>query len=247
MKKIISFVLILTSMCFAQTNSQKILNLESSVQYNNSITHTNANVRQIGLRTSYVQGKKNAGIAVLLSLVLPGMGELYSGSYSSGKYFTIIDAALWGTYIGMNTYSYWTQHRYKAFAASSAGVNNANKDGDFYANVGDYQNEAEYNNDMALQGNFDKMYNGSSFYWSWQTTADRKNYRDMWTSSEQAKNNLRFIVGALILNRIVSAINAVRLVASYNKHLETSWNISVGMTQYANLPSQICFNFQTNL
>jgi hypothetical protein len=35
------------------------------------------------------------------------MGELYAESYTSGKYFTIAEGALWGVFIGMNSYANW--------------------------------------------------------------------------------------------------------------------------------------------
>jgi hypothetical protein len=67
----------------------------------------------------------------------------------------------------------------------------------------------------------------------------------MWTSSEEASNNIRFIVGGLILNRVASAINAARLVSSYNKSLEeVSWNVSVGFMNQPNLPTSLSLNFQ---
>jgi hypothetical protein len=54
------------------------------------------------------------------------------------------------------------------------------------------------------------------------------------------------VVGAMLLNRLASAINAVRLVAAYNKRIEeeVSWNISVGISRPANLPHQLTLNFQ---
>jgi hypothetical protein len=68
----------------------------------------------------------------------------------------------------------------------------------------------------------------------------------MWNSSETANNNIRFVVGGLILNRIVSAINAARLVSSYNKSLEeeVSWNFSVGFMNQPNLPTSLSLNVQ---
>jgi len=49
----------------------------------------------------------------------------------------------------------------------------------------------------------------------------------MWVSSENAFNNVRFAVGALILNRLASAVNAVRLVAAYNRHLKDEKKVSL--------------------
>jgi len=68
----------------------------------------------------------------------------------------------------------------------------------------------------------------------------------MWNSSETANNNIRFVVGGLILNRIVSAINAARLVSSYNSNLEeeVSWNFSVGFMSHPNLPTSLSLNVQ---
>ena len=104
------------------------------------------------------------------------------------------------------------------------------------------------NDEKALERNFDEMYDTEIYYWKWQNTEDRKTYRNIRTSSEQTFNDLRFVVGAMILNRIASAINAVRLVASYNSSLseEMGWNLSVEMRNNINLPTSLNLNFQTS-
>lgn len=173
--------------------------------------------------------KKNAGIAIIYSLLLPGMGELYADNYSSGKYFTIAEGSLWLTYIGINSYGGWQQDRYKSLAASRGGVDIAGKNSDYFATISEYLSIDEYNDEQALNRNFEEMYDVNEYYWNWQNPDDRKSYRSMWVSSEQAYNNLRFVIGGLILNRVISAINAVRSVSAYNKRMsEASWNISVG-------------------
>ncbi len=169
--------------------------------------------------------KKNAGLAILYSLVLPGMGELYAEGYESGKYFTMAEAALWITYGGMRYYSNRQRDNYYAYAESYGGVRDmGGKSGDFHADIGNYLNIDDFNDDMAKQGQFAKMYDPSTHYWNWRSNAERKGYRELWTSSESWGNNLRFVVGGMILNRIASAINAVRLVSRYNKGVETTWN-----------------------
>ncbi|MGE5845236.1 MAG: hypothetical protein ACM34O_00835 [Ignavibacteria bacterium] len=191
--------------------------------------------------------KKNTGLAIIYSLLLPGMGELYAESYSSGKYFTIAEGALWGVYIGMNAYANWQEEKYKSFATSNGGVNTAGKNKEYFANIGVYENIDAYNDAKALERNFAAMYDAQQYYWSWSDN-DRKRYRSQWTSSEEAYNNIRFVVGGLILNRIMSAINAVRLVSAYNKRQssELGWNFSVGILNQVNLPAGISFNFQSS-
>jgi hypothetical protein len=194
-----------------------------------------------------VPEKKKAGLAILYSLLLPGMGELYAESYSSGKYFTIAEGALWGTFIGMNVYASWMQNRYKSFAASNAGINPDGKDDEYFSIISEYLSIEEYNNEKALERKFGEMYNTKRFYWNWQNSDDRKKYRSMWVSSEQTFNDVRFVAGLLIVNRLVSAINAVRLVSAYNKRIEeeVSWNIYMGLSNPINLPTSVTLNFQT--
>ncbi|MHB9012716.1 MAG: hypothetical protein ACYC49_10905 [Ignavibacteriaceae bacterium] len=243
MKKILLLVLLFSTNYFPQTlTSTKQLLLENSIIKN----QPDSVPRQISF-TSSTYGKKNAGLAILLSAILPGMGELYADSYSSGKYFTVADGALWGIYFGMNTYGSWLQDRYKAYAVTTGGVNAQGKGDSYYATIGDYSNIDQYNNTQVLSGTYNQMY-GAQYYWNWQTDNQRKTYRNMWYSSEQAKNNLRFVVGGLILNRIASAINAARLVALFNKRQadETSWNFSVDFSNPTGLSSNLNFNFQTS-
>lgn len=49
----------------------------------------------------------------------------------------------------------------------------------------------------------------------------------MWVSSRQAFNNLRFVVAGMLLNRLGSIINAVRLVSAHNKNLNVENKVEV--------------------
>jgi len=241
MKKILLLVVLFSFYSFSQDlPSSKQLLLENSIKPIEKFKETE-NISFV----SQSYGKKNAGLAVLLSAILPGMGELYAGSYSSGKYFTVADGALWGVFIGMNSYGNWLQDRYKSYATSTGGVNTQGKDATYYATIGDYMNIDQYNTAQILGGNYNQMY-GSQYYWKWQSDNQRVTYRNMWYSSEQAHNNLRFVVGALIINRIISAINAARLVGQYNKKLadDTSWNMSVRLTNTIGFDTSYNLNFQ---
>jgi hypothetical protein len=241
MNKIFVILFLLTFAVFGQT-SKNILSLKEEMKQN--IISGNSNSTHLKEEIS----KKSVMLAITYSILLPGMGELYAGNYSSGKYFTIAEGIFWGTYIGINTYSNWQKDRYHSFAASNGGVNVAGKSDDYFANIGIYTDINEYNDDMARNGEFSKMYNNELDYWKWAGN-DRKTYRAMWTSGEQSHNNLRFVVGALILNRVVSAINAGRIAAAYNKNAsqELGWNISTGISSVASLPPGVILNFQLGL
>jgi hypothetical protein len=244
MNKLFVIFLFAASQIFTQDiSSPKLLSLETEIK---NLSEINSN--KIELSSLPQSTRKNPGLAIVYSLLLPGMGELYAGSYSSGKYFTIAEGALWGTYIGINSYGIWQRDRYKAFAQSQAGIESAGKDEDYFAIISEYVSIDEYNDAQALNRDFKKMYDTQEFNWDWQTVENRRTYRGMWVSSEQAFNNLRFVVGALILNRIASAVNAVRLVAAYNRQAaeEMSWNVSAGVSDYQTLPPSFTLNFHTS-
>lgn len=240
MLKIIFSIVLISTLIFPQKLDKKnLLYLENQIRSSKPSEDINISFYQ-------ERERKNPGLAVIYSLLLPGMGELYAGSYSSGKYFTIAEGALWLTYIGFNSYGNWQRDRYKAFAASNGGVNTSSKDADYFANISEYDNIYEYNYQQALNRNYSGVYDVNKYYWNW-TDQDRKTYRDMWSSSEGAFNNIRFVVGALILNRILSVIDAVRLVGRYNDNLEQNvgWNLSVGVINRSAIPSGLTLNFQT--
>jgi hypothetical protein len=242
MKNFILFSILFTGFIYPQSPKQNILKLKSELQHH--ITSANNNYSP---NIQPELQKKKVGLAILYSMLLPGMGELYAGDYSSGKYFTIADALLWGSYIGFYSYGNMRKSDYKSYAATYAGVNNNGKDDSYYTIIGNYLNIQQYNDEKALERNFNEMYNVDQYYWNWQNAGQRSAYKDMWTSSESAYNDLKFVAGALILNRVISMINAVRLVSAYNNRQndELSWQVSFGVNNSPTLPNRFSFNFQT--
>lgn len=247
MKKInlvLTILLLSATIAFTQNNASSLWELKSKIQ---DESLQNKILIQDIIPQKPMQ-KKNPGLAIIYSLLLPGMGELYAENYNSGKYFTIAEGTLWATFIGMNVYGNWQESRYKTYAQTYAGINPDGKDEDFYALIGLYTSIESYNNEKALERRFDEMLSEQKFFWKWNSTEERKTYRSMWTSSEQTFNNIRFVVGAMLVNRLVSAINAVRSVSNYNSKIdsEVSWNFSVSMER--NLLNQEMFklNFLTS-
>lgn len=234
MKRIVLLLLLLTIPTFAQ-NSKSLLELKQQIE----IKETN----EIQFQTMNLQ-KKSAGLAVLYSLLLPGMGELYAGGYSSGKYFTVSEGVIWGVLAGVNIYAKNKEDDYKAFAKANADVDLKNKNEDYFAAIGGYLNQENYNDAKATNRDFESMYEGDEYFWNWANHDERSEYRSLWKSSEEAYNNIRFAVGALILNRVVSAINAARLVARHNNKVDEqlSWNLSMGIKRYKTMPSSMNLN-----
>jgi hypothetical protein len=244
MKNILILLIVFSSQIFSQNNESSFYSLKQQ-----AISEI-SQIKDLDqpLVDDNVKQKKNTGLAIVYSLLLPGMGELYADAYDSGVYFTIADGVLWGTYIGMNVYANWQKDRYISYSQTNAGVTPENKDEDYYATIGEYLDIDQYNDQQAFEYNFDEMYDTETHFWKWNTSEERKEYRNMWVSSEQTFNDVRFVVGALLLNRVISAINAVRLVSKYNNNLsqEVGWNVSLGVQSYPDNTSSYNINFITS-
>ena len=244
MKNILILLITLSTQLFSQTEEQSFYTFKQKAV--SEISKFNSIDQQIAI--DGVKQKKSAGLAIVYSLLLPGMGELYADAYDSGVYFTIADGVLWGTYIGMNVYGNWQKDRYISYAQTNADITAENKDDDYYATISEYLSIDQYNDQKAFERNFDEMYNTEQYFWKWNTSEERKTYRDMWVSSEQTLNDVRFVVWGLLLNRVVSAINAVRLVSRYNNNLsqEVGWNVSLGVQNLPDNSASYNLNFITS-
>ena len=165
MKKLFLFLFVTTSL-FAQSNAG-LLELRSNLnvsleQQNNSI------------QVQPDLAKKKTGVAIMYSFLLPGMGEYYADGYDSGIYFTIADAAIWGTLFGMNIYGNWQKDNYKSFANAHAGINPNGKNDTYYADISAYLNVDEFNNEKYLNRENEDLYNIDTHYWQWESESARK-------------------------------------------------------------------------
>ena len=172
--------------------------------------------------------KKNVGLALIYSLLLPGMGELYVGDYSTGKYFTMGEAALWLTYTSFELYGTWLRDDARSFAAFHAGVNPDGKDDQFFVDIGNFLNTYEYNEKKLRDREPDKLYDvNSTYFWQWDSDPNRASYRGLRISHDRVFNNTRFVVAAIIVNHVVSAVNAARLAISHNDAVDEAMLLDV--------------------
>ncbi len=167
-----------------------------------------------------LETKKSVGLAVLYSLAVPGMGELYAGGFSSGKYFLGAEGLLWLTYAVFDIRAFALQDDGRAFASAHAGVIPAGKSDQFYVDVGNFLTLADYNAKKMRDRTSDLVYDPAAGYnWSWDTDANRMAFRDQRVRADNVFNNRKFVLGAILVNHIASAINAARTAISHNKEL----------------------------
>ena len=194
--------------------------------------------------------KKSVGMALLYSLLLPGMGELSLGKYDQGKYFTIAEGVLWLTWGSFQWYGNWVQDDARRFAAQHAGVDPGGKSDQYFIDIGNFRSVYAFNDQVLLDRDPQKLYPpNSAFYWNWDADSDREQYRQLRVASDEAYNDSRFVVAAVLVNHVVSAVNAARLAISHNKAAAESGTLDIRATVLGGVrhPHGIMISFSKDL
>lgn len=155
--------------------------------------------------------KKSGGVAMLLSLVLPGAGHFYLDRMDVGKFFVMGEAASWLGFAGLNIYGSALRDDARTFASENAGLNKSGKDDDYFANVGNFNSVYDYNNDKLLKGQYSQLYDVNTYYWNWDNVTNKDSYEEQRKKSERVYNTRVVFGTTLVVNRIVSAISALIL------------------------------------
>jgi TM2 domain-containing membrane protein YozV len=164
------------------------------------------------------ESKKNVPLAVVYSLLLPGMGELYAGDYGIGKYFTVAEGGLWIMWTAFQLQSKWVKDDSRAFATQYAGASLSGKSDQYFVDIGNFQSVHAYNEQVLRDRDAHKLYDpNSADYWNWDTPQHQEQYRQLRVSSDNILNNANFVLAAIGVNHIISAVNAGRLVIKHNK------------------------------
>ncbi len=222
--KIVIAVLVIQTMVFSQSfdlkfNETKQYKLQfPQSKYKYSLYDSVTTKKETTLKGS----KKSPGLAFIYGLLIPGMGHVYTKKFDTGKYFMISEAVIWLTYAAFSIYGNWLLDDSYDYATLHAGVQVGDKarDDQFFVDIANYNNVDEYNNEKLRFGEYDKIYypeQGYGFYWD--TEESREVYRDNKIAGDRTLNDRLFVVGAVLVNHLVSAISAVFAANSYNDEL----------------------------
>ncbi|MCX6826352.1 MAG: hypothetical protein NTV06_03650 [candidate division Zixibacteria bacterium] len=150
--------------------------------------------------------------AVVLSLLLPGAGHFYIGEKGRGEIFTGSEVVIWAGFFAFRTYGEWKKDDYIRLAQSHAGIDPNGKNDDFYKYLTFYDNRDDYNKWGRVPDAQAPYYPpGRAFYWQWDSQASQDSYRAARNSSKSAFRKAIFMIGAAVVNRIVSGIDVLRL------------------------------------
>jgi len=180
--------------------------------------------------------KKSVGKAFFYSLLLPGLGEAYIGNTTYTKIFLSLEVVGWGFLLGNYQHVSWLQKDYRNYAYQHANVSKKSKDDQFWIDIGKYDNIYEYNEQRRRDRDVDNIYDENNrYFWQWDSHANRLDYDGRRIHAKDLENDDVYYMGAIVLNHIVSAINALRLAKAHNRNLkESGWMMGVKFDNYRN-------------
>ena len=166
--------------------------------------------------------------AFFLSFLLPGAGEYYAGSKKMAKIFLGTEVLLWSTYFSFRIYGNWKKSDYELYAVSHAGIQPAGKDHKYYVAMENYNSLREYNEAKLRQRNLADLYpEDEQHSWQWDNKDSRRTFGTLRVASDRAYNRSLFVIGGVLINHLISGIDALRLAKK--EESRHNQNIQVGV------------------
>jgi len=163
--------------------------------------------------------------AILLSMLLPGLGERSIGSYRSARYFYGSESSLWLSLILFQKRKEWKKEDYQVYAAALAGVTNEGKNDQFYSDVSNFSDVDEFNAAIRRSREPRSVYDAADEFWSWSSEEERLKFKSLKLESDTAGQNVKRIIGGMIVNRIFSVMNIIYRYNKLNPPATVSFNI----------------------
>ena len=184
-------------------------------------------------------GYKSQSRAVLYSLLLPGLGEIYVGDSRTKAFgFLAAEVGVWSTFFFFRKLEKWKRDDYIELAVVHADIDPIGKDDFFYDMVGFYDCRDDYNKVSRVYTRSNPFYPETPEWdWQWQDDDQKEQYRDLKNGSKAARRNANFTLGVAALNRAVSMIFAWRSARGHNRNLADEFsglNLEIIPDSYSN-------------
>lgn len=177
-----------------------------------------------------VQGLHSPWQAMGLSLLLPGTGQLYAGAAGRGRIFLGTEVVVWGLALGFDRWSAWKSDDAIDLAVERARLRPEGKDDQFLENLEFYDSRDEYNRaGRIIDPSRPFLPETQDTYWQWDSYESRRSYRDLRNAADAAGRNATFMVYMAVLNRVVSAVDAFRVVHRNNARARDERGLKLSM------------------
>lgn len=165
-------------------------------------------------KTTHFGRKLKAG---LLSLALPGAGQLYNGNRDRALLFAGSEAAIWTGYLVFHFQAKGYVDDYRQYAHYFAGVQSDHHPESYWRALGRYMESDEYLVALMMELRAEGLDPndalnrlGPEDAWFWRSEGARSNYQELRANAARAYNRRDFMILFMIINRAVAAYDAVR-------------------------------------
>ena len=181
----------------------------------------------------------SAKLSFALSAVVPGTGDFYARNYSKGGIAIFREVALIATLLHFGNQANDYDSSAKIFANKITGIstNSSNAQFDLLAQQ---VSSNQYNENVRLNAQNYYGYGTQGYYdfvneytiteesaWDWESSQNLKKYKDYRAKKQKNSQNANFVIGALIVNHIYSAISSAVTTNSNNKEFLKRHSINV--------------------
>ena len=149
------------------------------------------------------------------SIIFPGWGEHALEENKRSRLFSNIEISLWTACLSAYTYSHHSMLKYKSFAVEHAGDFSSGKDKKYWVDIGNYIDIENHNSEHLRWRYFDELYDESDG-WYWDNVDNMKKFESMRIRSDYFSKTGEYIIGAIVLNHIISAIDTYYLLRVKN-------------------------------
>ena len=160
---------------------------------------------------------------VFKSLIIPGWGQKSLGKAKRARVFNYIESGILLSLISSSTFSNIEKKNYKAFASKHAAISSSEKNHKYWVDIGNYNSIENYNDEHLRNREMDDLYpDDKKWSWDWDLDSNRKIFEKKRIRADQLELFATFSVGALVLNHLVSSIDAL-----YLKRINSSKSLSI--------------------
>ena len=149
---------------------------------------------------------------VVKSLVLPGWGEYSLDNQIRGRIFVLSETVLLLAILGSYSVSKRQDAEFRAYASEHAGISPIGKDRQFWVDIGNYSSLFTFNEEHLRWRDFNALYeDNDTWAWAWDSSNNRERFENTRIASDSWRLRGSFLIGGVVLNHIVSAIDALYL------------------------------------
>ncbi|MFQ6604237.1 MAG: hypothetical protein ACE5D8_01670 [Fidelibacterota bacterium] len=156
---------------------------------------------------------------VIRSLIIPGTGEFQLGKVKRGRTFLLTETLFLVSIYTSRKAAAYQDNAMRSWAADHAQVTTADKPDQFWIDIGNYTTRDAYNEEHQRWRDLDNLYAVTAEWnWSWDSDKNRKRFESIRINRDQWRIAGKFLIGGVVLNHFVSAIDALYLSRVLKKH-----------------------------